>query len=475
MKIFLSGILLIIYSIQLLGQGLILDDESYMKIPKTPEQNLGKKDLEEMPFQKDLSFAAPTPPNQGSYKSCVAMATAINAYSIQRAIEKGFQGSSEEINNRFALSAWFPYKSLAPDCKKEMKIDTIAKFIQVNGNLPLQEYQVSNQCDVKISNEEKSKARQKQFIKAIQRVFDVGEKADKKKSSIRLRISQNIPVIVGMYIRENLKRYRQIDDYYDPKKATDQDKEGHAVVVVGYDDDKNAFKIMNSWGKEWGHEGFFWMKYDDFAKDANQAITLVLHDEEVSYNANNNYQLGGTFGFQVLTQSSDGLKRDVVTPIHSKNGLYQLQKKDWTLNQRFQLIAKNEKKGEYFTVFSVNQRHKVSIHYPKDEYGSEVFPIAQFETIIPSITSALNIKEVGKDYLCILYSQYSLRDDMKTIKERIEKSEKADITEIIRDALGKRLVSSEINYEANEMKFSVKLTDDGDTVPMILEVESVEK
>jgi hypothetical protein len=473
MKVFLAGVLLVIYSIQLSGQGLILDDESYMKIPKTPEQNLGKKDLEEMPFQKDLSFAAPTPPNQGSYKSCVAMATAINAYSIQRAIEKGFQGSPEEINNRFALSAWFPYKSLAPDCKKEMKIDTVAKFIQVNGNLPLQEYQVSNQCDVRISDEAKSKARQNQCIKAIQRVFGIGDKTDKKIASIRLKISQNIPVIVGMKIRENLKRHEKTDDYYDPKQARDQDVEGHAVVVVGYDDGKGAFKIMNSWGKQWGHEGFFWMKYEDFAKDANQAITLVLHDEEVLYKSNN-YQLGGTFGFQVLTQSSEGLKTNIVTPIHTKNGFYQLQKKDWTLNQRFQLIAKNEKRGEYFTVFSVNQRREVNIHYPKDEYGSEVFPIAQFETIIPSTTSALNIKEVGKDYLCILYSQHSLRDDMKTFRERIKNSEQTDIYGIIREALGKRLVSSEINYEANEMKFSVRLIDQGDTVPIILEVVSVD-
>ena len=34
---------------------------------------------------------------------------------------------------------------------------------------------------------------------------------------------------------------------------------GHAMVVVGYDDDKygGAFEILNSWGTYWGNKGFY--------------------------------------------------------------------------------------------------------------------------------------------------------------------------------------------------------------------------
>ncbi|KAA9357400.1 C1 family peptidase [Larkinella humicola] len=35
----------------------------------------------------------------------------------------------------------------------------------------------------------------------------------------------------------------------------------HAVVLVGFDDSKNAFKIMNSWGNNWANQGFIWMDY----------------------------------------------------------------------------------------------------------------------------------------------------------------------------------------------------------------------
>ncbi|MGK5087584.1 C1 family peptidase [Bdellovibrionota bacterium FG-2] len=38
---------------------------------------------------------------------------------------------------------------------------------------------------------------------------------------------------------------------------------GHAVSLVGYDDVKRAWLIRNSWGKEWGDNGFGWVSWDD--------------------------------------------------------------------------------------------------------------------------------------------------------------------------------------------------------------------
>ncbi|MEO6136905.1 MAG: C1 family peptidase [Ginsengibacter sp.] len=36
---------------------------------------------------------------------------------------------------------------------------------------------------------------------------------------------------------------------------------GHAVLAVGYDNSKQAFLIRNSWGKQWGLDGYFYMPY----------------------------------------------------------------------------------------------------------------------------------------------------------------------------------------------------------------------
>jgi hypothetical protein len=51
---------------------------------------------------------------------------------------------------------------------------------------------------------------------------------------------------------------------------------GHAQCVVGYDDAKygGAFLIMNSWGPQWGNNGFTWVRYKHFQYFVREAYGL---------------------------------------------------------------------------------------------------------------------------------------------------------------------------------------------------------
>jgi C1A family cysteine protease len=65
---------------------------------------------------------------------------------------------------------------------------------------------------------------------------------------------------------------------------------GHAVVAVGYDDDQNNFIVRNSWGLDWGLNGYFMMPYA-YLTDANLSsdfwtIRLVTDDAAVSDSVN---------------------------------------------------------------------------------------------------------------------------------------------------------------------------------------------
>lgn len=49
---------------------------------------------------------------------------------------------------------------------------------------------------------------------------------------------------------------------YNETVASDTSGGGHAVVIVGWDDSKNAWLIKNSWGTDWGMNGFGWIGYN---------------------------------------------------------------------------------------------------------------------------------------------------------------------------------------------------------------------
>lgn len=53
---------------------------------------------------------------------------------------------------------------------------------------------------------------------------------------------------------------------------------GHAAMVVGYDDKTSMFKVRNSWGKDWGNMGYFFMPYDYLtsSKLSSDFWTIIL-------------------------------------------------------------------------------------------------------------------------------------------------------------------------------------------------------
>jgi hypothetical protein len=53
--------------------------------------------------------------------------------------------------------------------------------------------------------------------------------------------------------------------------GTDCSLGGHCVAVVGYDDNRQAFRIMNSWGTGWGDNGFLWVSYNAFPNLVQEA------------------------------------------------------------------------------------------------------------------------------------------------------------------------------------------------------------
>lgn len=78
-------------------------------------------------------------------------------------------------------------------------------------------------------------------------------------------LCQHGPITIGIYADNNLKAYTGgVFDHVDPGN----NGSNHAVLLVGWDDDKGAWIVKNSWGTGWGEEcgygsekGYFYAKY----------------------------------------------------------------------------------------------------------------------------------------------------------------------------------------------------------------------
>jgi C1A family cysteine protease len=80
--------------------------------------------------------------------------------------------------------------------------------------------------------------------------------------------SARAPFILGFNVYESFEEIGSDGLMPDPK-SSEELLGGHAVMAVAYDDKKlmpngkkGALRIRNSWGKDWGYVGDFWMSYD---------------------------------------------------------------------------------------------------------------------------------------------------------------------------------------------------------------------
>lgn len=55
---------------------------------------------------------------------------------------------------------------------------------------------------------------------------------------------------------------------------------GHSVLFVGYDDYKETFKFKNSWGTEWGDNGYGYLPYDYVLKGLLTDIWIIYEQED---------------------------------------------------------------------------------------------------------------------------------------------------------------------------------------------------
>lgn len=79
-------------------------------------------------------------------------------------------------------------------------------------------------------------------------------------ASIKEAICKYGPVAASLVSTQALQDYTNGVFYETPSNYASPSS-NHAILIVGWDDDKNAWLIKNSWGADWGENGYGWIHY----------------------------------------------------------------------------------------------------------------------------------------------------------------------------------------------------------------------
>lgn len=222
-----------------------------------------------LPTSVDLTSEFPTPGNQGNQESCVAWAVAYALVSANEAAKRDWSISSTAHH----FSPAYIYNQInggvdegakvtdALDCVIEQGVCSVNYFPYDPNDYTTQPTEIQREAAA--------------MYKATGRDY-VGM------SSMKKYLSEGKGVLIGINVYSDFLNLDSSNDVYDVVYG---DFEGaHTICLIGYDDNKNAFKFINSWGTGWGVGGYGWISYDlvDSAEVNNIApgVGLVLISEE---------------------------------------------------------------------------------------------------------------------------------------------------------------------------------------------------
>lgn len=245
-------------------------------LPKNVYSALPKMTVKEdfpVPLKYDLSPLFPPVGNQEYQGSCVAFASGYYLKSYQEHLERKTEYSEDTIfSPAFIYNQW----KVTEDCGSGMYFYQALDALKDYGVVSLKDMPYNPaDCTTQPSEELKEKALQNKIESWSP--LDLNDLKNFNKF-----ISLNIPIFIGITVKNEFngcwvgtpawidyKREGKLNEF------TGESIGGHAVVIVGYDDYKQAFKIINSWGTTFCDNGYVWIDYEALKTVMYEAYVLT--------------------------------------------------------------------------------------------------------------------------------------------------------------------------------------------------------
>jgi len=212
--------------------------------------------------------------NQGDLGSCVGWATTYYAFTMVKRIEHGIDYpvfSPLSTYNRYC------YMDKKPALQGGAHFIPCLNLLMKKGSPTVKDYTLpygAMDADKTIYQD---------------RLIGYEELQTNNAEQIKYALIQNRPVVIGIKVQKNSLGYSLSPNFLTSQGVIEMDaflqsnQSGlHAMVIVAYDDtlDGGSFKVVNSYGKEWGDKGFCWIRYRDlgYLSDAFALIPAEPHE-----------------------------------------------------------------------------------------------------------------------------------------------------------------------------------------------------
>lgn len=252
------------------GQGLVLvSPEEYDQIPVASPPLA----FTALPSHADMSQYLPHPRSQGEQGSCVAWAVAYGLKTYQESAELGRPPAGPDQ----VFSPAYIYNQLVAnrpnaDCDTGTSIPAALNILKNQGAATLAEFPYDP------SSCQKLPTLPIHADASVRKIADWG-RVDLDEYSMKAQLAAGTPVVISMCVGPDFHSHGSGVFRGDRGEAIIRDANnhprcadgGHAMLVTGYDDDLGAYRLLNSWGDDWGDQGYAWLSYGAFSRQVRGA------------------------------------------------------------------------------------------------------------------------------------------------------------------------------------------------------------
>jgi len=242
------------------GMGLLLASEEQLRgVPLAFTPYSG----DELPSTVDLSSNMPPAGHQGRQGSCVGWAVAYALKSYQEKLEeRRSYYQNGRLDARRVFSPAFIYNQINNGRDGGSYFLDAFNLLSNEGAATWADMPYDWRDHRKQPTDEVKK-RAKRYKIDIWRQVNVRDVKE-----VKAHLHAGFPVVVGVLVDRPFRKLQRGEIW----RSVGRPVYPHAMVVVGYDDIKNAFKLINSWGTGWADGGYCWVDYDHFRRQVNSGF-----------------------------------------------------------------------------------------------------------------------------------------------------------------------------------------------------------